>query len=294
MPDLSGLGVKMGGGFLMLALSIFVFLTLLLASITIELRYRNPHYRMLSFVVLIFFPLLVVIYHYHHLGLFATTKWMVPFGIGSMALISTDRISGDEIAEFDRGVKASRIISYGGSTYSGGAIAATFYLVGRTKHDARARETGLLGAESMIDSLFVVQGLKEITQRARPLAGRERSEFFDGGNSFPSGHSTQAWSLATIVAKEYGDHPLVQVAAYGAATAVSVSRFTGQKHYLSDVVVGSALGYGIGQYVYRARHRTPTDSSVQDQLQTNTRWPTIAPQYSRRAHQYGVALGWSF
>ena len=221
-------------------------------------------------------------------------KWMVPFGIGSMALISTDRISGDEIAEFDRGVKASRIISYGGSTYSGGAIAATFYLVGRTKHDARARETGLLGAESMIDSLFVVQGLKEITQRARPLAGRERSEFFDGGNSFPSGHSIQAWSLATIVAKEYGDHPLVQMAAYGAATTVSFSRFTGQKHYLSDVVVGSALGYGIGQYVYRARHRTPTDSSVQDQLQTNTRWPTIAPQFNHRAHQYGIALGWSF
>jgi membrane-associated phospholipid phosphatase len=222
------------------------------------------------------------------------TKWMVPFGIGSMALISTDRMSGDEIAEFDRGVKASRIISYGGSTYSGGAIAATFYLVGRTKHDARARETGLLGAESMIDSLIVVNGLKEITQRARPLAGRERSEFFDGGNSFPSGHSIQAWSLATIVAKEYGDHPLVQVAAYGAATAVSFSRFTGQKHYLSDVVVGSALGYGIGHYVYRARHRTPTDSSVQDQLQTNTRWPTIAPQYSGRTHQYGIALGWSF
>ena len=221
-------------------------------------------------------------------------KWMVPFGIGSMALISTDRITGDEIAEFDRGVKASRVISYGGSTYSTGAIAATFYLVGRTKNDARARETGLLSAESLIDSLIVVNGLKEITQRARPLAGHERSEFFDGGTSFPSGHSIQAWSVATIVAKEYGDHPLVQVAAYGAATAVSLSRFTGQKHYLSDVVVGSALGYGIGRYVYRTRHRPASDSSVQNQLQTNTHWPTIAPQYNRHAHQYGIALGWSF
>jgi membrane-associated phospholipid phosphatase len=222
------------------------------------------------------------------------TKWMVPFGIGSMALISTDRISGDEIAEFDRGLEASRIISYGGSTYSAGAISATFYLMGRAKNDARARETGLLSAESLIDSLIVVNGLKEITQRARPLAGRERSEFFDGGNSFPSGHSIQAWSVATIVAEEYGDHPLVKLAAYSAATAVSLSRFTGQKHYLSDVVVGSALGYGIGRYVYRARHRTVSNSSIQKELQRTTRWPTIAPQYSHRAHQYGISLGWNF
>src|ERR1044072_4823379 len=69
---------------------------------------------------------------------------------------------------------------------------------------------------------------------------RERSEFFDGGNSFPSGHSTQAWAVATVIANEYHDRRMVQVAAYGAATAVSVARFTGQKHYLSDVVAGSA------------------------------------------------------
>lgn len=221
-------------------------------------------------------------------------KWMVPFGIGSMALITTDRITGDEVAEFDYQVKASRIISYAGSTYGVGAVAATFYLVGRKRNDERARETGLLSAEAFIDSLIVGNGLKVITQRARPLAGRERSEFFDGGSSFPSGHSFQAWSVATIVAKEYGDYPIVQLAAYGAATAVSFSRFTGHKHYISDVVVGSALGYGIGQYVYRARHRKQSDSGAQNHLQTNTLWPTIAPQYSRRGRQYGIALRWSF
>ncbi len=67
-------------------------------------------------------------------------KWMVPFGLGSMALITTDRITGDEIAEFDRQVKASRIVSYGGSTYGIGAVAATFYLVGRKTNNSRARD----------------------------------------------------------------------------------------------------------------------------------------------------------
>lgn len=221
-------------------------------------------------------------------------KWMVPSSIGLMALITTDRISGDEMAEFDRQVKASRIISYAGSTYGAGAIAATFYLVGRTKNDARAKETGLLSAEAIVDGLIVSHALKAISQRARPLAGRERSEFFDGGNSFPSGHSIQAWSVATIIAHEYHDHRIVQVAAYGAAAAIAISRFTGHKHYLSDVLVGSALGYGIGRYVYHAHHREQSGSTSQNQLPTDTRWPTIAPQYSRSARQYGIALRWSF
>lgn len=221
-------------------------------------------------------------------------KWMVPSGIGVMALITTDRITGDDIAKFDRQVKASRILSYPGSTYGVGAVAATFYLVGRKKNDGRARETGLLSAEVFVDSLIVGNGLKVITQRARPLAGRERSEFFDGGSSFPSGHSIQAWSVATIVANEYHDHRIVQLAAYGAASAVSFSRFTGHKHYISDVVVGSAIGYGIGRYVYHAHPRTKSNASDEDEGLNASRWPAIMPRYNRYARQYGIALTWRF
>ena len=221
-------------------------------------------------------------------------KWIVPSGVGFMALVTTDRITGDKMAEFDRQVKASRIVSYAGSTYGVGAIAATFYLVGRTKNNARARETGILSAEAVVDSLIVAEGLKAITQRARPLAGRERGEFFEGGSSFPSGHSIQAWSVATIVANEYHDRPLVQVAAYGIAAAVSISRFTGHKHYLSDVLVGSAMGYGIGRYVYHTHHRQTSATSDEDAGLEASRWPAITPRYNRGVHSYGVALTWSF
>src|ERR1041385_1524426 len=41
-------------------------------------------------------------------------KWILPSSIGAMALITTDRITGDEIGEADRQVKASRIVSYAG------------------------------------------------------------------------------------------------------------------------------------------------------------------------------------
>jgi len=218
----------------------------------------------------------------------ADAKWIVPAGIGTMALFTTDRITGDEIAEFDLS-KASRILSYPGSIYGVTAAASTFYLIGRKKHDERARETGILIAEGAIDSVIVVRALQVTTQRGRPQTGRERSEFFDGGSSFPSGHSAQAWTMATIVANEYHDNRAVKIAAYGIASAVSVARFTGGKHYISDVVVGSALGYGIGKYVYGTHHRK--EGQLDDSA---SRWPAITPEFNRGARQYGVALTWRF
>jgi hypothetical protein len=218
-------------------------------------------------------------------------KWVVPGSIGLMGLITTDRITGDEMGEAEGQVTISRRISNVGSIYGITAVAGAFYLVGRSRNDARARETGLLSAEAMIDSIIVEGALKGITQRARPVDGIERSEFFDGGSSFPSGHSTQAWAVAAVIANEYKHRPAVQIAAYAIASAVSVARFTGHKHYLSDVVAGSALGFGIGKFVYHAHHSELLDD---DGAVSKSAWPVIMPQYNRQARQYGVALTWNF
>ena len=220
-------------------------------------------------------------------------KWMIPSGIGAMALFTTDRITGDEIAEFDGGLKASRIVSYPGSTYGVGAVAATFYIIGRKSNNSRTRETGILTAEAAIDGLIVSNALKVSTQRARPDAERERSEFFDGGSSFPSGHSVQAWAVATVIASEYHDRK-VQLAAYGVASAVSVARFTAGKHYISDVLIGCLLGYGIGRYVYRTHHRKEADTVDTEEGTTTSAWPVITPRYNRPIRQYGVSLTWNF
>ena len=217
-------------------------------------------------------------------------KWVVPASIGFMALVTTDRITGDEIFEANRQVNLSRYISNAGSIYGLGAVASTFYLVGRKKGDYRARETGLLSLEALINSAIVGGVLKGVTERARPADGVEHSEFFDGGSSFPSGHATQAWAVAAVIASEYKHRKAVQIAAYGMASAVSVARFTGHKHYLSDVVVGSALGYGIGKFVFKAHHREPLES---EGAKSKSTW-LIAPQFNRQARQYGVGLTWNF
>src|SRR5260370_18530557 len=91
-------------------------------------------------------------------------RWLAPLGLGTAALIATDRRTGDEIAESHAQLNASRIISYAGSGYGVGAVAAPFYLARRAQHNDRAPETGVLGAEALLDSALVVTALKEITQ----------------------------------------------------------------------------------------------------------------------------------
>lgn len=219
-------------------------------------------------------------------------KWAVPSAVGALALVATDRTTGDEMAEFESLKGGSRIVSNAGSLYGVAAIASSFYIAGRKRNDYRSRETGILIAEASVNTLIVSSALKAISQRGRPEVGRERSEFFEGGNSFPSGHSAQAWAVATVIANEYRHRRLVKVAAYGVASAVSVARFTGGKHYLSDVLIGSALGFGIGRYVFQAHHRAVTDVDTSDN--SRDAWPLIETRYSRGRREYGLALTWKF
>ena len=222
-------------------------------------------------------------------------KWLAPLGLSTAALIATDRRTADALDDNRTRLNVSHAVSYIGSGYGAGSIAGAFYLIGRATHNARARETGLLGGEALIDSGIVAFVIKHATQRPRPRAGKDRGDFFHGGLSFPSGHTIAAWSLATVVANEYKDNRLVQISAYGLAAAVSVSRYTGRNHFLSDVLVGSAIGYGIGRYVYRTHHDPAPESTGQEPSRAPSKLlPLIIPRYERSARHYGVALVWSF
>jgi len=226
-------------------------------------------------------------------------KWLAPIGLTTMALIATDRHTSGELVEHGEKLgltRTSKAISHAGSFYAAGTVAAAFYLAGRAKNNPKARETGVLAAEALIDGFLVVEALKLISERQRPPVDHQSGEFFDGGRSFPSGHATSAWSVATIIAHEYGRHrPAVQIGAYGLATAVSLSRFTGRNHFLSDVLVGSALGYGIGRYVYRTRHDASLDSTDGRTTSCLFRdFPRIVPLYEPSARAYGVSATWSF
>jgi membrane-associated phospholipid phosphatase len=216
-------------------------------------------------------------------------KWLGPLGVSTMALIATDRRTSGELVENGDNLNRLRISHY----------ISRLGLTGRATHNEHLRETGLLAAEALIDSGIVVSALKTVSQRQRPTVDHSSGEFFDGGSAFPSGHASSAWSVATVIAQEYGHHrPLVQVGAYGLAAAVSMSRYTGRNHFLSDVVVGSAIGYGIGRYVYHKRHDPGLDArngAQNNEVVVRSKlFPRITPLYYPRAHVYGGMLAWNF
>lgn len=218
-------------------------------------------------------------------------RWVAPLSVGSVALIFTDRSTTRGIREYHDQIPLSIYVSKVAT--STGYAAAAFYFIGRATGNRRAKETGILAGEAVLDSLIVSQSIKGVTQRPRPLRDGGRGRFFTGGNSFPSGHAMAVWAFASVVADEYKDRRLVRFGAYGVAAVVSAARFTGNRHFLSEVLVGSVIGYGIGQYVYRTHHR----ASVPEMMETERRsklFPMIAPNYSPGLRQYGVTLAWNF
>ncbi|HWT64843.1 MAG TPA: phosphatase PAP2 family protein [Terracidiphilus sp.] len=141
----------------------------------------------------------------------------------------------------------------------GGFIAAPVaaFALGHLRHDDHAQETGILGGEAILDSLAVNEVVKIVSRRERPTLDSARGKFFQSGvnfdSSFASNHAVIAWSSAAVIASEY-PNLLTQVAAYGLASGVSISRVVARQHFPSDVVAASAVGWMIGRYVVR-RHR---------------------------------------
>ena len=142
----------------------------------------------------------------------------------------------------------------------GGFVIApvAIYGMGFLHHDEHATETGTLAGEAMVDSLVVDEVMKAVTMRERPTLDGAKGKFFQSAvgldSSFPSTHSMIAWSSATVIAEEYPG-PLTQIAAYGLATGVSLTRVLAKQHFPSDVLVGSAVGWMVGRYVVHKRRR---------------------------------------
>ena len=223
--------------------------------------------------------------------------WLAPLSGATIAFFATDKRTAAALDNNPTRLQISRDVSRFGTGYAVGGTAAAFYIIGRVTRNQRARETGILAAEALIDTGIVTQTLKFATQRPRPLSMDRSGGFFDGGNSFPSGHSSSIWSLAAVIDGEYGKrHKIVRYGVYGLAAAVSVSRYTGRNHFLSDVLVGSAIGYGIGHFVYLKHHDASLDApgGAKKTTKLEKYFPFISPQYDARNRIYGANLAWNF
>lgn len=209
-------------------------------------------------------------------------KWWIGFGAATAALIATDHISA--LHPNPSRVTWSNNVSNIGTSYTLVPLVAGFYGYGVLRDNPKAREVGVLGTEAILDSLIVVEVLKLAAGRNRPNAQHEPSLFFDGGTGFPSGHAIQSWAVASVLSYEYGHTKWVPIVAIGAASVVSVARFTAQQHYASDIVAGGAMGWFIGRYVWK----THQDHAIHPHSPFKP--AAVIPQISPGAREYGVGL----
>lgn len=194
----------------------------------------------------------------------ADVKYWVIFGAATAALVATDRWTVKQLPNSSSQVSVSTWGSRVGSAYSLIPITAGFYFIGSGTHQERFRETGLIGFETLIDASLVVEALKLVSDRARPLESNGKGHFEDSPNGrwssgFPSGHAINVWALASVVAHQYPHPRIVPILAYGLASTVVVARVGARQHFPGDVVAGSAMGWFIGDYVYGKRHNRELD-----------------------------------
>jgi membrane-associated phospholipid phosphatase len=224
--------------------------------------------------------------------------WLVPLAVSTGVLINSDQHTMTQAIHINAsGQNTANNISNGGIVALS-AIPAGAYTWSLFNHAPQARETGLLAGEAVANGLVVNQAFKFVFRRDRPLVNDSQGKFFNSGiteSSFPSNHATAAWAMAAVVGEEYPGW-LPRLAVYGLASTVSVSRILAYQHFPSDVLVGSATGWLIGHYVYRAHHNysltpfnpRPAMNDYSGFLTANAMTPTSTTSNATSALQQSV------
>jgi membrane-associated phospholipid phosphatase len=178
--------------------------------------------------------------------------WLLPLGVAAGGLFATDTETEKHLSNSPSRLKYSKDFSnYGLASFV--AASGGLFLWGKMTHDEHKRETGFLAGEAALNSLAATYALKYTLGRERPLEDNYQGRFWQGGDSFPSEHAAAAWSMAGVIAHEYPG-PLPTILAYGLAAGISSSRISAKQHFPSDVLIGSAIGWFVGQEVYRHHH----------------------------------------
>lgn len=140
-----------------------------------------------------------------------------------------------------------------GDLYYMAPAVALLSVYGYSSENKKLTNASLTSIESLIFSGIIAEGLKIGVGRERPNATDNPFNFepFNMSNtykSFPSGDATVAWSMITPFAVYYNAPYL-----YALPVAVDLERVYKNKHWVSDTVMGSFIGFSIG-YFFSKNH----------------------------------------
>lgn len=165
-------------------------------------------------------------------------------GIGSGLALAVHPIDADVNRHLVGKELADKVFRPGeiiGETPTLLGAAATIYAVGRLKDEPKVSHVGM----DLLRSLAIAEGL---TQALKYTVRRERPDH-SGHNSFPSGHSSGTFAFATALERHLGWRGAAP--AYLLSSYVAASRLHENRHFLSDVVFGAAVGIIAGRTVTR-------------------------------------------
>lgn len=164
----------------------------------------------------------------------------------------------------------------GGGPVWSSVFVASLFTAGRISKNTRFRAATYDALDAAVMNVVYFQSIKLVAQRTRPNGSNDQS--------FPSGHTSNAFALATVAERHYGWK--IGVPAYLLAGVMGASRMKQDMHYFSDVMAGATLGYIVGRTVVRVNSRPLPGGSGQGASLH------VAPIVARRAR--GVQLSLSF
>lgn len=140
-----------------------------------------------------------------------------------------------------------------GAEYSIGVLGG-FFLAGAMGNETAAAVALDGFAASIIASGIITPAIKTIMGRARPRENIGTAKFqplnvgYSFNSSFPSGHTTEAFALASVIANHY-EEPWITGASYSVAGLVGAARMYHDAHFASDVLAGALIGTLVGKSV---------------------------------------------
>lgn len=130
------------------------------------------------------------------------------------------------------------------------ALVVGTFAMGAFRHDQRITNAGWDMGEAAVLGTLSSLAFKTLIGRQRPYETASRSQFGQGSDSFPSGHTTAVFAAAQVFADEM---PREQwgwrLLAYGLAGATAYARMDSNAHWFSDTVAGAALGIATGRFI---------------------------------------------
>ena len=113
------------------------------------------------------------------------------------------------------------------------------YAFGRMRDQPKVAHLGMDLLQAQILTELMVEPMKFATHRMRPDDSNHQS--------FPSGHAAITFAAATVIERHLGWKK--SLLGYGIASYVAMSRIHDNRHYLSDVIFGAAVGTIAGRTV---------------------------------------------